>query len=146
MRLQTQTDFALRSLMYLAVCGGKTTSGHIAKQFGISAHHLAKVLNQLTRLGYVRSTRGLGGGIELVVPPGQISVGKVIVEFEGSLQLLDCVSMDNVCSIQPFCKLKKKLAEAQRLQVDYLCSISLADVVPSTRQFQQLEVTAEQDT
>jgi Rrf2 family nitric oxide-sensitive transcriptional repressor len=62
--------------------------------------------------------------------PGEIRVGAVIQAFEGNLHLLECVGMDNVCVIQPHCKLRGVLAEAERIQMEYLNKITLSDVLP----------------
>lgn len=134
MTLTMQTDYALRTLMYLAACRTRATVGDVAQFYGISQAHVAKVVNQLARLGFVRSIRGAGGGIELARDSAEISVGEVIAAFEGDLHLLDCVGMLGVCAIENFCRLKKVLAEAERLQAEYLAGVKLADVVPTRRQ------------
>jgi Rrf2 family nitric oxide-sensitive transcriptional repressor len=141
MRLTTHTDFALRTLMYLATAAERATAAQIAQLYGVSANHLAKVVNQLARLGYVRSLRGIGGGIELARDPADIRLGEVIEALEGNLHLLDCVATENVCAIQSFCKLKGVLAEAERLQLEYLNEVTLADVVPMKRQFVRLSAS-----
>ncbi|MCR9232418.1 MAG: Rrf2 family transcriptional regulator [bacterium] len=138
MQLTIQTDYALRTLMYLASRDDRATVAEVAALFDISANHVAKVVNQLSRFGYIRSVRGLGGGIELAVPLTEIRLGEVIERFEGNLHLLECVGTEGVCVIQPFCKLKGVLAEAERLQREYLNSVTLADVAPSRRQLKQL--------
>jgi Rrf2 family nitric oxide-sensitive transcriptional repressor len=140
MRLTTHTDFGLRTLMYLASTTERATAAQIAQVFGISAHHLAKVVNQLSRLGYVRSIRGIGGGIELARVPAEIRLGDVIEALEGNLHLLECVATEHVCAIQSFCKLKGVLAQAERVQLDYLNQVTLADVAPSKRQLVRLNV------
>src|SRR5262245_39097670 len=101
MRLSLQTDYALRTLLYLATRTGRTTVADVSGFYGISAHHVGKVVHQLGRLGYVRNQRGPGGGIVLARRPAEITVGRVILDFEGSMNLLDCVSMPGVCAIQP---------------------------------------------
>lgn len=138
MQLTIQTDYALRTLMYLASRDDRATVAEVAALFDISANHVAKVVNQLSRFGYIRSVRGLGGGIELAVPLTEIRLGEVIERFEGNLHLLECVGTEGVCVIQPFCKLKGVLAEAERLQREYLNSVTLADVAPSRRQLKQV--------
>ncbi|MEQ8854583.1 Rrf2 family transcriptional regulator [Gimesia sp.] len=138
MQLTIQTDYALRTLMYLASRDDRATVAEVAALFDISANHVAKVVNQLSRLGYIRSVRGLGGGIELAMPLSEIRLGEVIERFEGNLHLLECVGTEGVCVIQPFCKLKGVLAEAERLQREYLNSVTLADVAPSRRQLKQV--------
>jgi Rrf2 family transcriptional regulator, nitric oxide-sensitive transcriptional repressor len=134
MQLTTQTDYALRTLMFLATRRERANVADVANLFGISVHHVAKVVNQLARFGYLRSVRGVGGGIEMSRRPEEIRVGDVIECFEGNLHLLDCIGTPNVCSIQSFCKLKGVLAEAERLQRDYLNSVTLADVLPTRKQ------------
>lgn len=140
MRLTTHTDFALRTLMYLATTGERATAAQVAQLYGVSANHMAKVVNQLARFGYVRSIRGIGGGIELAKQPEEIRLGEVIVAFEGNMHLLECVATENVCAIESFCKLKGALAEAERLQLEYLNSVTLADVAPTKRQFGRTSV------
>lgn len=130
MRLALHTDFALRTLMFLAARGNRANIGEIAEFFGISRDHLAKVAQRLAREGFVRSLRGVGGGLELARPAEQITIGEVIERFEGSMHLLDCVVIDHVCRIQPGCALRSVLAEAERIQREYLGSIRLSDVVP----------------
>lgn len=122
--------------MYLATFPGRATIENVASLFGISTHHVAKVVSLLARWGYVRSIRGIGGGIELALPPEQISVGAVIVSCEGSMQLLECITIENVCGIQKFCKLKGVLAEAERIQLEYLNSVMLTDVIPLRQQLE----------
>ena len=135
MRLTTHTDFALRTLMFLATTAERATVAQVAQLYGVSSNHMAKVVNQLSRLGYVRSIRGIGGGIELAKHAEDIRLGEVIEAFEGNMHLLECVATETVCAIQSFCKLKGVLAEAERVQLDYLNSVTLADVAPKKRQF-----------
>src|SRR6056297_3032474 len=134
MRFALQTDYALRTLMFVASRNERVKIDEVASLFGISRTHVAKVVNQLARLGYLRSIRGVDGGIELGAPPEQITVGEVVTAFEGGMHLLDCTGMDGVCVIEGFCKLKTVLSEAERLQLDYLHSVTLADVLPTKRQ------------
>jgi Rrf2 family nitric oxide-sensitive transcriptional repressor len=129
MRLALQTDYALRTLIFLAGKPGRASIGQVAEFFRISKDHVAKVVQSLARLGYVRSIRGIGGGIELLKQPDDIRIGRVIRDFEGSMQLLECVGVPNVCVIQPGCRLRGVLARAEQLQMDYLDSVRLSEVV-----------------
>jgi Rrf2 family nitric oxide-sensitive transcriptional repressor len=148
MKLTTQTDYALRTLMFLASKSTSTDSSRtdssrtkvadIASLFGISVNHVAKVVNSLSRYEYIRSTRGVGGGIELAKQPQEISVGEVIEKIEGDLHLLACVGDDNTCAIHSFCRLRGVLAEAERVQKEYLNNVTLADIAPDRQQLAQL--------
>ncbi|MFN0196333.1 MAG: RrF2 family transcriptional regulator [Planctomycetaceae bacterium] len=138
MRLALQTDYALRTLIFLAVRAERSTVVQVSQFYGISPAHVAKVVNLLSRYGYIRSVRGAGGGIELARPSDEISVGEVIRQFEGNMHLLECVGTENVCVIQPFCKLKSVLGEAERIQQEYLNRITIADILPTRKQVYQL--------
>jgi Rrf2 family nitric oxide-sensitive transcriptional repressor len=141
-RLALQTDYALRTLMYLATVRERATAADVAGLFRISGHHVAKVVQQLARLGFVRSVRGAGGGIELARPAEGIRLGEVIAAFEGNMHLLECVGAKGVCVIESFCKLKRVLADAEDLQMAYLNGITLADVLPARRQLNRVPASS----
>jgi Rrf2 family nitric oxide-sensitive transcriptional repressor len=125
--------------MYLASVPERATIRQVADLFRISADHVAKVVQHLNRLGYIRSVRGVGGGIELGRPSTEIRIGEVIVAFEGPMHLLECVGRDGVCIIEGFCKLKRVLAEAERIQRDYLQGVTLHDVLPTRQQLRRVQ-------
>lgn len=63
MKLQKATQFALYAVLELAAEPERQLSAaDIAAKYGISTHHLAKVLRNLGRAGLVESVRGVGGG------------------------------------------------------------------------------------
>lgn len=142
MQLTIHTDYALRTLMYLVAAAGRLRVAQVAQLYGASPDHMKKVVNRLSRLGYIRSIRGVGGGIELARRPEDIRLGEVIAAFERNMHLLECVATDEVCAIESFCKLKGALAEAEKVQLAYLNSITLADVAPAKRQLQRVGAKA----
>ena len=63
MRLQKSTQFGLYAVLELARNPERQLSAlDIANLYGISSHHLAKVLRDLGRAGLVDAVRGAGGG------------------------------------------------------------------------------------
>ncbi len=125
--------------MYLATRSSRVKIADVAALFDISVNHVAKVVNLLARFGYIRSTRGIGGGIELAKNPEEILIGEVIKKLEADLHLLACVGSDDACVINSFCKLKGVFAEAERVQFEYLNSVTLADVIPTRRQLDRVK-------
>lgn len=82
-RLQKSTLFALYAILELARDPERQLStADIADTYGISAHHLAKVMRQLVRLGMIRSVRGAGGGYRIDVPANRTTLWDVIERFE----------------------------------------------------------------
>ena len=143
MKLSLHTDYALRFLMFLVSRPGRTTIAEVAEFYGISKDHLAKVTQQMVRLGYVRSIRGINGGIELIRDPEGVTIGQVIRDFEGAMHYLECVgATTQVCVIQPGCELRRVFAEAERLQWEYLDSVKLSSVANPNVDLVQLKIPA----
>lgn len=83
MRLQRSTRLAIYAILELAANPGRPlSSGDIAGRYGISAHHLTKVLPVLAREGMVEATRGVGGGYRFTANPRRTTLYDVIVLFE----------------------------------------------------------------
>lgn len=146
MKLNLFTDYALRSLMYLCWHRHRTvTAEEIARFYGISRDHIVKVIQELSRQGYVQARRGRGGGSVLARDPRQITVGEVITTFEGPPALLDCLRTTGVCVIEPTCRLRQVLAEGQSRMCVYLDSVSIEDVAgpsePDVVTFESTPVT-----
>ena len=63
MKLQTATRLGLYAVLELARDPERTLSAaDLAERFGVSGHHLAKVLRTLANAGLVRGGRGAAGG------------------------------------------------------------------------------------
>ncbi|WP_294741116.1 Rrf2 family transcriptional regulator [uncultured Exiguobacterium sp.] len=114
MRITQYTDYGLRVLIYLGVNRDVITPmPQIAKHYGISSNHLMKVTQQLTKLGYVESTRGRSGGLRLIQDPKDINIGKVVRQME-PLDIVECFGNNGHCVIEPSCRLKGVLGRALR--------------------------------
>lgn len=140
MKLTLHTDYALRSLLYLAAAGdaGGTAQG-IADAYGISRNHLSKVLQRLRALGYVEATRGRGGGVKLAVPAGDIRVGQVVRQTEDSLAQVECHAPEtNTCPLIGVCGLETRLGEAMGAYLAVLDRYTIADVALDPRGMKRL--------
>ena len=83
MRLQTSTMLALYSIVEAASQPGKQISAaEIAERYGVSTHHLAKVLRELGRAVLVDSSRGAGGGYRFSGNARRLTLMDVIERFE----------------------------------------------------------------
>ena len=83
MKLQTSTMLALYSVLEAASQPDKQVSAsEIAERYGVSAHHLAKVLRELGRAGLVDSSRGVGGGYRFSGNARRLTLMDVIERFE----------------------------------------------------------------
>jgi Rrf2 family protein len=83
MRLQKATEIALYAVLELAIDPERQlTAVEIAEKYGISTHHLAKVLRDLGRGGLVDSVRGVGGGYRFAGDIRRLTLMDVISLFE----------------------------------------------------------------
>lgn len=130
MRLTLHTDYALRSLIYLAAAGeAGGTAASIAARYKISENHLRKVMQRLVALGFVKSVRGRGGGLQLARPAAEIVVGDVVRGMEESLAVAECFNpAANTCPIVRACGLKGLLGEAMEAFFSVLDQQTLADI------------------
>lgn len=139
MRLTTQTDYALRTLMFLATQEGSQTIDDIASAYGISKNHLMKVVQRLASAGFIISQRGRGGGLTLAHEPKQISVGAVVRMMEDTDQFVECqMGSTNNCIITPVCGLKHVLSDAVNVFLEHLDQFSLADITKDQKGFSQI--------
>ena len=130
MRLTTFSDYAFRVLIYLGSTPGLATIADIANAYGISENHLMKVVHQLSRLGYIETVRGKGGGMRLARPPREIRVGEVLRATEDGFDLVECMGEgDSDCRIVRACVLKGALGEAVAAFLGTLDRYTLADLV-----------------
>ena len=87
MRLQKSTQFALYAVLELAADPERQLStADIAARYGISAHHLAKVMRRLVRAGLIQSVRGVGGGYRFSGNVRRVTLWDVMELFEPDAQ------------------------------------------------------------
>ena len=128
MKLRLQTDYGLRALMFLGFVRRKSRADEIADSFGISKDHLVKVIQLLTRAGFVRTSSGRHGGVALAKDPDEILIRDVIEALEGRNGVLDCVPDPEICPLEPGCKLRRLLMQAEDAFYDSLSNTTIADL------------------
>ena len=83
MNLQIASRLAIFAVLELAANPERQLSvGEIGEKYGVSSHHLAKVMHVLGRAGLVRSVRGAGGGYQFVGNTRRTTLLDVIQLFE----------------------------------------------------------------
>jgi Rrf2 family transcriptional regulator, nitric oxide-sensitive transcriptional repressor len=131
MRLTTYTDYALRTLMYLAVNRDQlVTIRDIADVHGIAKNHLTKVVHQLGILGFVETVRGRNGGLRLGKEPALINIGAVVRSTEPDFFMAECFDKSrNECILTPSCGLKGVLRDATAAFLEVLDGATLENLV-----------------
>jgi Rrf2 family nitric oxide-sensitive transcriptional repressor len=138
MRLTLHTDYALRALIRVAIADGKLiTINDIAQSFDISKQHLMKVVNDLSRKGYLETLRGRNGGIRLHRRPRDIIIGQVVRDTE-ELDVIGCMERRGYCPIQRVCVLRGVLRDATEAFLAELDAYTLADLIKPRRELSSL--------
>jgi Rrf2 family nitric oxide-sensitive transcriptional repressor len=131
MHLTQFSDYGLRVVIYLGCRPGQWVSVEkISQAYGISRHHLVKVVQRLTDLGVIESQRGRGGGMRLALLPSAINIGWLVRRTEPHFDLVECFNpATNTCPIAPACGLKGLLHRAQHAFLRVLDECSLEQIL-----------------
>jgi Rrf2 family transcriptional regulator, nitric oxide-sensitive transcriptional repressor len=127
--LTLHSDYALRVLVYLATHEGIVRTSDISQAYNISRNHLVRVVQTLSRSGFVKVSPGRTGGIRLARAAAEINIGQVFRATEPSMNLVECFNVHtNTCPIAPVCGLKPILREASESFTSVLDKYTLSDV------------------
>lgn len=131
MQLTKFTDYALRTLLHLAMADGKLISTKdIAEMHGAKYNHLAKITQWLATEGYIETLRGRTGGMRLAVASKDINIGKIIRKLESQTSLVECMQDDGGnCRLSSACGLSIALRKAQNAFFNVLEDFTLADLI-----------------
>lgn len=137
MQLTSFTDYGLRALIYMASLpeGRMTSISEVTDVYGVSRNHMVKIINQLSRAGYVTAVRGKMAAFARVKPASAIRIGDVVRELE-PLSLVNCSS--EFCHITPACRLKQALSKAVQSFLTELDNYTLADLVEENQPLYKL--------
>jgi Rrf2 family transcriptional regulator, nitric oxide-sensitive transcriptional repressor len=126
------SDYSLRILLYLAAHQDRVVSiSEVSRAYGVSHHHLVKVVQRLVEQDLIASTRGRGGGLRLNRSPAAINIGALVRATEPHFDLVECFDREtNTCPIDAACGLKGVLKNAQAAFLKVLDDRTLADFLP----------------
>ncbi len=92
-------SIAIYSMVTIAKAEVKINATELAKASNFSRNHLAKIMHQLTKYGYLVSDRGPKGGFVLGRKPNEISLLALFELVEGNIEDISCVGN---CATCPF--------------------------------------------
>ncbi|MBX3728828.1 MAG: SUF system Fe-S cluster assembly regulator [Candidatus Sumerlaeia bacterium] len=131
LRLTKQTDYALVLLSLMAREGRRPvfTARDLAERTHIPMPMVSKILKRLAREDLLESTRGVNGGYSLSREPEEMSAAEVILKLEGPITLTECAAAsDSLCAIEGSCPVSSTLQRVNRVVIEALRGISLADM------------------
>lgn len=130
LKLTKKADYGLMALKYLAEHPETSalSAKDIADAYGIPAQLLAKILQQLTKAGMLKSHAGMNGGYALAREASKISAFEVIHAIDGPLFITSCTKGAKGCELTPSCTIKEPLARVNDTISGVLKSISIQDL------------------
>lgn len=131
MKISTKGRYALRLMLDLAMhnTGEYITIKSISARQEISDKYLEQIITQLSKAGYVKSTRGAQGGYRLAKAPEEYTVGSILRLIEGSLSPVACLDDDSSCSRTPQCATLEVWVQLNDAINNVVDNITLADLV-----------------
>jgi len=120
------TSIGLHSMVLIARSDAVLNVLKISESIGSSRHHVAKIMQRLSKAGFVSSNRGPSGGFVLKKLPAEISLLQIYEVIEGPLSVQVCPMDRAEC---PFgkCILGDLSLRVSGEIKDYLASRTLQD-------------------
>jgi Rrf2 family iron-sulfur cluster assembly transcriptional regulator len=123
-------EYAIRALIHIAEL--KDGEYALVKQTAIDceipAHFLAKILQDLARLGFLKSSKGPGGGFRLSIAPEKLSLMKIVDAVDGPGRFDRCPGGHAECSQRVVCGLHDSWMPLRSRIIGYLEGTSVAQL------------------
>jgi Rrf2 family transcriptional regulator, iron-sulfur cluster assembly transcription factor len=130
MELTRKGEYAIRGIVYLAkkpvdqVC----LLSEIAAAVDVPQTFLAKIFQQFSKIGLVKSYRGTGGGFLLGRAPEKITLLEVVEAVEGQIIPNRCVAGSGECERDASCSVHPVWVKVQAQVKDILSQATLKDL------------------
>lgn len=132
MLITRQSDYAIRLLRGIRD-GENHPVGELCEEEAVPQQYAYRVLKKLEKAGYVKLTRGVGGGCRLTADLSKVSLLDVIEATEIVRYVNACMDPDYNCTWEEKnnkkCTVNIKLAALQRKINDELNSYSISDLI-----------------
>jgi Rrf2 family protein len=130
MKFTKKTDYALRSLQFLA---RRHFEGAplpvpvqtISDQCHLSQRFLHGIVSKLSKAKLLRTIPGVKGGVTLSRDPEKITILQIIEAVEGRISLMDCMEHPEQCGDSTGCSIMGVLHTAQAAMMNSLSNTNL---------------------
>ena len=98
MQFNLTTDYAIRTVLYLAVTDEITSSAQISKAMCISQKYIVNTIHKLKKAEIIESYPGINGGYKLQRAAEDISMYDIVFAMEGTIKINRCLEEDEYCN------------------------------------------------
>ena len=132
--ISQKARYALRALVALARAHDSMMIAEIAEQQQIPRKFLEQILLDLKHQGIVASRRGRLGGYGLLMPPDQITFGRILRIVDGPIAPLPCLSRIAYkrcpdCKSEATCEIRRVFARVAESARDVLDRTTIAEAI-----------------
>jgi len=129
-------EYAIRAFIFLATVpeGKYAMVKQIAEQCDIPAHFLAKILQQMARKGFLRSSKGPTGGFCLRMPAAEISMLQLVDTIDGLADYERCPGGMTECNDSAPCGMHDTWKALRSRIMEYLEHTSIEDLAKALAQ------------
>lgn len=133
-QLSKKVEYALIAMRHMALAreGPIVTTKEIAEKYQLPYDLLAKVMQKLTREGFIVSYQGVRGGYILRLDPKEVKISSIINAIEGkpNISIIQCESESpETCGIHSTCTIKTPLVRLQSNINTVLNDMSISEMV-----------------
>ena len=127
--LSQTTEYALRAFIHVAREAPRSIRlQEIAAAVDAPPRYLAKILGELTRAGYLTSTRGPAGGYTLAPGQSSVALASIAAVFEESTHHR-CLLGSGPCGSNPDCPVHQRWAPIASSMISFFARTTVAELV-----------------
>ncbi len=135
-RLSKKADYGLIALMHLASqeSGRSASAKEIADAYSLPLPLLSKILQKLTREGFLAAVLGTNGGYKLAREASRISTLEVIRAIDGPVFFTSCSSRGDHCHQTSKCTARGPLEKIREDILRLLDGITISEMSSGRKQ------------
>jgi Rrf2 family protein len=143
MKFSAQEEYGLRCLVAIGRQDNMTIP-ELSRMEGLTEAHIAKLLMELRKGGYITSTRGQVGGYRLAKPAEETTVAEILAFLGG--RLYDPTFCERhsgkeaVCAHSGGCSIRTLWSAVQDAVDEVLTNVTLADILMGEKEEETVEL------
>lgn len=131
MLLSKSFGYAIRGILYISMMqkeGRKVQVEEIAEKLAVPKHFLGKILQELVKVGLLKSTKGPYGGFELASETLSKSLFDIFKTTDDAEQLTHCVLRTNPCDPVNPCPVHQNISKIREEFRQLLLNTTVGDL------------------